>query len=261
MLRPRALLQRLNDAISPAEPDDEPADDEALAEPDAEPAVPAQPVRGGARLPDWRAPLRDILDLEKEREEKEARRSADSDAEPCDHPNPHAVHARPTGELVAYWCEDCETQLEVPDPDEEEGDEEEADGGVSAKIRRYWSLRGNGAKVYARPTYREPKAPKQSLLEAWAGMRPTTRHGLYNGTALAIGFALGVPQFFTAETAYLVETYHSWTAFYVVIWYGVALGIWMFDRKSRSWLPPFALMARVPLVSLVIGVALYGNPV
>ena len=72
---------------------------------------------------------------------------------------------------------------------------------------------------------------------------------------------MGVPQFFTHETAYLVHTYGSWTSFYVVIWYGVAAGIWVIDHRTRDWLPPFALLGRMPLVSLVVGVLLYGNPV
>ncbi|MGC5004824.1 hypothetical protein [Streptomyces sp. DT203] len=45
-LRPRALIQRLNSAATPAEPDDT---DETSAAPAA--TIPAQPVRGGGRLP------------------------------------------------------------------------------------------------------------------------------------------------------------------------------------------------------------------
>lgn len=32
---------------------------------------------------------------------------------------------------------------------------------------------------------------------------------LYNGVAVAVGFSIGAPQFFTAETAHLVHTYGS----------------------------------------------------
>jgi hypothetical protein len=34
----------------------------------------------------------------------------------CKHLNPIPVHARPTGELVAKLCPDCDVQLSVPDP-------------------------------------------------------------------------------------------------------------------------------------------------
>ncbi|MFF1834183.1 hypothetical protein ACFVXE_08250 [Streptomyces sp. NPDC058231] len=252
-LRPRALLQRLNSSTTVTEPDD--TDDTGTA---PVVTVPTQPVRGGDRLPNWWEPKRDVVDLDKHAPEEA----------PCEHPHPHAVHARPTGELVAYWCADCDTQLPVPEDmeddeyDEEEGDDEGEEGvdKVPARIRRGWSMRGSGKRVYSRPTYNCGKSPKQSLIEAWTGMRPLTRHGLYNGGALALGFSLGVPQFFTAETAYLVATYDSWTDFYVCVWYGVAVAIWMLDQRTRNWLPAFALVARVPLVSVIVGVLLYGNP-
>ncbi|WP_168714081.1 hypothetical protein [Streptomyces sp. A1136] len=286
-LRPRTLIQRLNDAVAHA--DGEHDDDQEQPEPEPEPAptVSAQPetLRIGDRAPDWWDSKPLISD---------DRTAADGSSvkwingiphhvpapEPvkvCEHPNPHAVRARPTGELVAFWCADCETQLDVPEDYDELDDVEDAEGAedgeeggegedgdkVPAKIRRQWSVLGNGKKVYSRPKYRSSgkREETKSLLDAWHGMRPVTRHGLYNATALGVGFSLGVPQFFTAETAYLVQTYGSWTDFYVCIWYGVAIGVWMIDHRTRNWLPPFALLGRMPLVSMVVGVLLYGNPV
>ncbi|WP_371799082.1 hypothetical protein OG963_14770 [Streptomyces sp. NBC_01707] len=247
-LRPRALIQRLNSSTTVTEPDDT---DETGTGPVV--TIPAQPVRGGGRLPNWWEPKRDVVDLDKQAPEEE----------PCEHP--HAVHASLTGQLVAYWCEDCDTQLPVPeDMEDDEDDEEEEDetggGKVPARIRRGWSMSGSGKRVYSRPTYNRGKSPKKSLAEAWNGMSPPTRHGLYNGSALALGFGLGIPQFFTAETAYLAATYDSWTDFYVCVWYGVAVAIWCFDQRTRNWLPPLALAARVPLVSVIVGVLLHGNP-
>ncbi|MFE4960830.1 hypothetical protein ACFRCW_44710 [Streptomyces sp. NPDC056653] len=179
-LRP-ALIQRLNSAATPAEPDDT---DETSAAPAA--TIPAQPVRGGGRLPNWWEPKRDVVDLD------DVAKDAPEEG-PCEHPHPHAVHASLTGELVAYWCEDCEAQLPVPDgmEDGDEEDEEDGEEGVDkvpARIRR-----GSGKRVYSRPTYNRGKSPKNSLIEAWTGMRPLTRHGLYKGGALALGFSLGVP--------------------------------------------------------------------
>ncbi|MDX2732906.1 hypothetical protein [Streptomyces sp. PA03-2a] len=252
-LRPRALIQRLNSSTTVAEPDDTDDADETGTEPVV--TVPAQPVRGGSRLPNWWEPKRDVVDLDKHAPEEE----------PCQHPHPHAVHARLTGQLVAYWCEDCDTQLPVfedTEDDEYEEAQEDEEGGdkVPPRLRRVWSMRGSGKRVYSRPTYNRGKSPRRSLAEAWNGMSPLTRHGLYNGSALALGWSLGVPQFFTAETAYLAATYDSWTDFYVCVWYGVAIAIWMFDQRTRNWLPPLALAARMPLISLIVGVLLYGNP-
>ncbi|MGC5004823.1 hypothetical protein [Streptomyces sp. DT203] len=149
--------------------------------------------------------------------------------------------------------------MEDDDEEDEEDGEEDVDK-VPARIRRGWSMRGSGKRVYSRPTYNRGKSPQNSLIEAWTGMRPLTRHGFYNGDTLALGFSLGVPQFFTAETAYLAATYDSWTDFYVCIWYGVAVAIWMLDQRTRNWLPPVALAARVPLVSVIVGVLLYVTP-
>ncbi|MCY0957694.1 hypothetical protein [Streptomyces sp. H27-H5] len=191
----------------------------------------------------------------------------------CLHRTPHEVRAQPTNQLVAFWCADCQTQLPVPDDYDELDDvAEEADGGedgkdgqpagqVPAAVRRRWGLRGNGEKNYRRPVYaRDSDTPKQSLYDSIKGMPPKTRHLLYNGSALGAGLYIGVPQFWTAEVAFLVDTYHSWTTSYVVIWYGVALGCFVFDYKARHWFPLFAWAARVPLVSMIIGVLYYGTP-
>ncbi|MFJ3545431.1 hypothetical protein ACIPQH_25085 [Streptomyces rubiginosohelvolus] len=183
----------------------------------------------------------------------------------CQHPDPHAVRSRPDSRLVAFWCADCETQLPVPDDfdelndatGEEDGEQGEDGDQVPAKVRLRWGLRGNGTKEYDRPRYAQ-KAEKQSLVDWWNGRDRKSRWLLYNGTALAAGFGLGIPQFFTEEVAYLDATYDSWTAFYVCVWYGIGLGIWMWDYRSRTWFPPFALAARVPLISMIVGSLLYG---
>ncbi|MFH8577171.1 hypothetical protein [Streptomyces zaomyceticus] len=196
---------------------------------------------------------------------------------PCEHPEPHEVRNKLTGQLLAFWCADCETQLEVPDDYDELADvtdEEDGDGGeagehgkpvdkVPPSIRQRWgqSLRGNGPKSYSRPVYGKDSAEqKKSLIDAWTGMSRKTRHLLYNGSALGAGFVMGVPQFFTDEVAYLVDTYSSWTDFYVCVWYGVAVGIWVLDHRTRGWFPVFSWITRIPLVSMIVGALLYGNP-
>ncbi|MEU6928996.1 hypothetical protein AB0A05_07510 [Streptomyces sp. NPDC046374] len=294
-LRPSTLLQRLG--IAPERTSE--TGPEAKETEEAEEVIPAptepMPLRIGDRVPDWWAQKPVIYVGNDDEAVRSGERTVPDPRtaegtvkwingvphhvpppEPpkCEHPNPHAVHARPTGKLVAYWCEDCQAQLEVPDDYDElddaetDGDEDgEAEDGegtdkVPAAIRRRWSLRGSGAKTYARPSY-GPSTPqaKQSLMGWWTSRSPQSRWLLYNGTALAGGFALGIPQFFTAEVAYLVATYHSWTDFYVAIWYGLAIAAWVWDYRTRSWLPPFALAARIPLISMVIGSLLYGAPV
>ncbi|MEV6565907.1 hypothetical protein [Streptomyces kronopolitis] len=283
-LRPRALLARLNDLADRIDPDGQkphetddqaPTDatpDNADTQPDTAPSSadtvldtedsrPDEPGRGGGRLPNWWEQQKGALtDVDKEDlpSVPAPHRAPQNDEGPCEHPNPHEVHAQPTGELVAYWCEECETQLEALS--EEEAEDGDDGGEVPAKLRDRWRGRGSAARIYQRPTYYDNKpAPKQSLIQWWLGLDAPTRWLAYNGTALGAGFYLGVPQFFQAETAYLVHTYGSWTDWHVCIWYGVAAGVWAGDHRMRGWLPPFALAARVPVVSMVIGCLLYGS--
>ncbi|MFJ6014507.1 hypothetical protein [Streptomyces sp. NPDC092952] len=191
----------------------------------------------------------------------------------CEHPAPHEVRSKATGQLLAYWCADCEEQLEVPDDYDELADVTEGgDGGgvdedgnpvpkVPVAVRRRWTMHGSGRKTYSRPVYGKTSGEgKKSGIEAWKALPQKTRHLLYNGAALGCGYYLGVPQFFTAQVAYLVGKYDSWTDFYVCVWYGVAIGILALDYHTRGWLPPFALAARIPLVSMIVGSLYYGVP-
>lgn len=253
-LRPRVLLGQLGSLADRIDPDgrqDQPATDTDTTPdgtdtapdsvPDSTDTTPDKPQHAPAtnRLPDWWRAKPDILTKEPAPEPAPA-------AEPSDIPEP---------------APDDGPEDDEPEQKEEgEGDEDTREG-VSARVRHLWRERFPDApeKEYSRPTYRPTRAPKQALLDAWWGMSAKTRHLAYNGAALGIGWYLGVPQFFTAETAYLAHTYDSWAHPYVVVWYGVAVAVWLLDHRTRSWLPFFALLARVPLVSMVIGVALYGT--
>lgn len=294
--RPRALLQRLADAARPAgsecqEPAPAPEPTPAAESVPAPAPAPAPRVRGGAGMVDWwnarNAEVNGACqhpnprttqvgsiavpywcpDCQTELHLDIPNEPRTIKAERCDHPSPHAVRAQPTGELVAYWCQDCATQLPVPeefDELEELADQWQKLGEsdeVPETIRRRWDPRGSGKKAYARPAYGTRPAPRQSLVQWWMGIDGPSRWLLYNGTALAGGFAVHIPQFFTRETAYLVAHHPSWTDAHVCVWYGVAVLVLVIDRKTRAWVWPFALAGRVPLVSMVVGVLLYGNPV
>jgi hypothetical protein len=228
------------------EPEPEPA-----FEPEPEPAmvraprtVPASeppPLRPGDRAPAWWEPKPVIVGPDY------------APAEEAPGPKP----------LPAVEKTDDDQGDDEPEDVEDTGDKEESketEDGEETETARRWGLRGSGDRQYTRPTFSTRTQSKSSLAEWWTGRSPRSRWLLYNGTALAAGFALGVPQWFTAETAYLDATYDSWTEFYVCVWYGVAVAIWMFDHKSRRWFPPFALVARIPLISMVVGVLLHGSP-
>lgn len=257
----RRLLRELLEDEPEPKPETPPAPTEPPAAPNEGQPV-TDPAPDGHRIPPWWE------------QPKPLRPGA------CQHPRPHAVRAQGTGQLVAYWCADCSSQLDVPwsydELDEvtagpvDGGGEGDAVGGgdeVPATIRARWNARwrpnisGTGEKKrkYSRPTY--PSTPRQSLIGWWKARSAESQWLLYNGAALGVGYVCGLPQFVTEETAYLVHTYDSWTAPYVVIWYGVAAAVWFADAHTRTWLPPFAWLGRVPWVSLVVGVLLYGNPV
>ncbi|WP_433856707.1 hypothetical protein [Streptomyces kronopolitis] len=261
-LRPRSILGHLSTLADRIDPDHAPEDDDAGTSGTVPDTADTDPTStgtgpGASRLPDWWMLNKPHLG------EDGATKDGGGEAtpgQPCEHPNPHAVHARPTGELVAYWCAECETQLEVPEP--QDGDDEEAEDGdtVPSRIRKQWRGKGSGSRIYRRPAYLDNRpAPKQSLIQWYVGMDTPTRWLLYNGAALGIGFYFGIPQFFTSETAYLVHTYGSWTDWHVFLWYGVAVAIWSLDHRTRSWFPLFALAGRIPLISMVVGSLLYGS--
>ncbi|MFC8723710.1 hypothetical protein [Streptomyces bacillaris] len=275
-LRPRSLMKRLKETGAVPAADCEETEEEKPTVPApalAKPVPPAQPttLRIGERPRSWWEP-KPIISADEPpvgpaitwRDGKPYYVPA-PEPKVCTHPEPHAVRSRPDNKLVAYWCANCSTQLPVPDDFDEleevaDGDGEQSEEGdeVPATVRRRWGLRGSGIKQYERPTFVK-KVERQSLVDWWNGRTRQSRWLLYNGLALAGGFALGVPQFFTDEVAYLAATYDSWTDFYVVVWYGVALGIWMWDYRSRTWFPLFALAARIPLISMVVGSLLYGT--
>ncbi|QKW06982.1 hypothetical protein HUT18_11800 [Streptomyces sp. NA04227] len=280
-LRPRVLLGRLNDLADRIEPDHAPKNDDAgqpdpapdMADtnaPDSPDTAPASadtvpdPRSGAARLPDWWSLKKPPLDAGEPpvpgtsttKDEGGGEATATKN---CDHPTPHAVHSQTTGEVVAYWCQECAMQLEAPDGSDE--DEAEDGSAIPAWLRKKWRRKHTGPpRVYQRPAYLDSKpAPKQSLIQWWLGLEAPKRWALYNGTALAAGFFFGIPQYFTAETAYLVHTYGSWTDRHVCLWYGVAVGVWALDNRTRGWFPLFALAGRIPLISMVVGTLLYGS--
>ncbi|MDX2649271.1 hypothetical protein PV341_38050 [Streptomyces sp. PA03-1a] len=118
------------------------------------------------------------------------------------------------------------------------------------------------ARPQRRPPFAAPGVPKRrkSLLMSVRTMSGHHRWAIYNGAALALGFAFGLPQFFTAETAYLVATSSSWADPNCLFWYAVTAGIAWVDWRTRRWWPGLALLLRVPAASLVVGVLLYGDP-
>lgn len=166
---------------------------------------------------------------------------------------------------IPHWRKgptlDLATTDDDPDnePPDDEGQPEDQEAEPQTPGHRH--PRGTGK----RPAYREPHPPlrqalRQAPVEWWRTMPARNKWALYNGTAVACGWALHAPQWVTAETAYLVTTYHSWTDIHVYTWYCIAALAWAVDYQARGWHWLLALPARIPLASIVVGVLLYGTP-
>jgi len=218
--------------------------------------APPEPVRGGARLPDWREHLEPLDRDDEPAEEPEA---ADLDDPEDDEP----------GSAYDFDDEGDENDWDVDEPARRRWRDVFRRGDNNDRERR-WSgeriahtsrerLRKAAKSSPGRPAYHDRPVLRQTPLAWWRGISATTRWGLYNGCALGIGWYFGIPQFVRDEVAYLAGTYGSWSAPGVGIWYVAPLMAWMLSHSSRHWWPPAALLARVPWISIVVGVLLYGS--
>jgi len=230
--------------VSDPETEADPFPAAQASEPDdtTEPTLPLKPARGSL-IPPWRDGPQDL---------------AADEPEPDIEPEPAPVEA-----AVPTVQDDAEEPREVvrkakrrtwkPAPAPVAVDDQDDE----PEPRLRWDPRGNGK--HDRLTYWET-SPKQSAITAWNNIGRPTRWLAYNASALAGGWYLGLPQWVTAQTAYLVSVHHTWADPMYVPW-GIAVIVLMqLDCQTRIWWPPLALVTRVPMASLVAGVLLYGNP-
>lgn len=154
---------------------------------------------------------------------------------------------------------------EEGEPDDGQGDDQEPEdeGEEEVKARRLARLTPTFRQAvtpgYRPAPYEVRPAPRQTITDWWYGLDAIRRWMLYNGAALAAGFALHLPQYVTSRTAYLVAVHHSWSDKHLVFCYLVVAAVWLLDHSTRRWPFLVALILRVPLISLVIGVLLYGR--
>lgn len=158
---------------------------------------------------------------------------------PCSHKHTISVHARPTDELVALICTDCDEQLPPPEPEDEE--REPSPG---------WLRPAPGY-------YPRPHAPA-FITEAPApdAISPKTRAALYNASAAGAGWGLGLYGVFADAIASCGTDYGISGA--LVLGLGGCLVIAHFwDRRTRHWWPGLAWVARIPLATAVLALALW----
>ncbi|MGC0418358.1 hypothetical protein [Embleya sp. AB8] len=203
--------------------------------PEAPDTAPDPPAPGklarGSLIPDWRhGPQDDLTELVAPAEQDAA---DDQDQDLPDDPTNYDDH------------------LEVDDDGKEEPTR-------AYPGRRSRARRGAPQRVYRRPPYLDqPFNPRQSGIQWWAQLGHTRQHFLYNAAAFTGGVMLDFPQFVSRQAVYLVATYDGPNPNHVVWSVVVAGAVWLNWRTRRLW-PPLALLGRVPVVSLVMGLLLYG---
>lgn len=206
-----------------AEPSAAPAEDapEPAEEPEPRPAPPAK----ARRLPDW---------WRKKPADLTADEDDESDEEPDDEDEP-------------------ETSAD-PDP-EPADDEPDPESAPARKRRRNRPRRPHGN----RPTYLvdEPRAPRQSLVDAYASVPTRIRWLIYHGTAAAAGYRLGWVRFSTDTAAWIAR--HGLTDKQALFWYGVTLGAVLLYRRLSPALLVVGWAATIPIASIVTGALLYGT--
>lgn len=102
---------------------------------------------------------------------------------------------------------------------------------------------------------REHHSPRQSLLDAWDGIRPRTRWLVHHATAAAAGWSIGIVHWASNTAAWYAAG--NWTAPSAWVLYGLGLGCIALYRRARTWVYPAAWAAAIPVSSITVGVLLY----
>ncbi|MFE9391684.1 hypothetical protein [Streptomyces sp. NPDC006784] len=149
----------------------------------------------------------------------------------CTHPQPHPVHAQPTNELVAYWCADCGTQLDVPEPARE-------------PRRRLPAIKTGAVDQRAEQVRQHLHVEHRTWVL------------LYNGSAAGLGWAFGLVDLFGGWITGCGRDYSVTTALLLGSGIVVLLGQ-VLDRRTRGWWGPLPWICRAPLASAVLALGLY----
>jgi hypothetical protein len=103
----------------------------------------------------------------------------------------------------------------------------------------------------------QPESPRQSLLDAWAGIPYRLKWLAAHLTAAAIGWRLGLVDWATDTAAwYAAGHWTNGSAWVLYVFAGIVAALY---RMGRGWAWLFRLLASVPIASVVIGVLLYGT--
>ncbi|MER6832685.1 hypothetical protein ABT320_01625 [Streptomyces cellulosae] len=110
------------------------------------------------------------------------------------------------------------------------------------------------AQTPARPAAQR-HTPRQSLLDAYANIRPRTRWLIHHATAAAAGWPIGLVDWGTSTAAWYAAG--NWTAPSAWVLYALALAAISLYRRARTWAWPAAWATAIPVSSTALGVLLY----
>lgn len=224
------------------------------------------PVLGGARLPDWREGPKPLPEPVQDAGpapggdggEKPA---ADDQAEFKDHGDEKAWDEdEPRRRWRDAFTRGDRTPGDVLRDAADEGRDDFAEArGAAAELADETRRRFGPDPRNSRPAYRGGPVLRQTPRQWWNSVPAARKHLAYNGTALGIGWYAGLPQYVTLQVGRLADTYDSWREPGATAWCLVVVVAWWSDRATRHWWWPFALLARVPGISVFVGVLLYGS--
>lgn len=154
------------------------------------------------------------------------------------------------------WLDDILNSTTPPAPVEPAAEPEQAVENPSAKDDEpsgsvWWQAQPD---YYPRPHL--PAALAHVPERAEAAISPGTRRLLYNASAAAMGWGLGLYQQFT-DALTDCGTNYSIAGALVLGTGGTLLIAHVWDRRTRHWWPGIAWVARIPLATAVLALALW----
>lgn len=149
----------------------------------------------------------------------------------------------PAARRPDWWSKGQQTDAGEPEADEEP-DAEPTGPGPFAPQPGYW------------PRPHIPAAVTTTADRAAAAISPGTRRFLYNASAAGAGWGLGLYHQFAHALADCGSQYSIRGALVLGLG-GSALIAHVWDRRTRHWWPGIAWVARIPLATAVLALALW----
>ncbi|MFF8953868.1 hypothetical protein ACF09I_34480 [Streptomyces sp. NPDC014940] len=171
----------------------------------------------------------------------------------ADEEQPAPEQQRRPAPRLPHWWEKKPEQL--PEPGTEQAADAPADTRSASPDSNPEPVPAPDEQPQQRPDMVRHASRRQSLLDAWDGIRPRTRWLVHHATAAAAGWPLGLVHWASDTAAWYAAG--NWTAPSAWVLYGLGLCSLALYRRARTWVWPAAWAAAVPVSSVIAGVLLY----